>query len=224
MNAIQKGIENQRLLKEYGNEILEEYKKTCSANHIVKKYNISRSPLEKFLKDKNVYLGNSLEVHQARYEKAKSTMMHRYGVENNGQSNKSKESLKRRNSLKKTNIGFIDELEKYTKEVEFYTNKNKKLVLLTDYCYYTGIKFADCVLDEVNPNDYLKRTIDHKISVVSGFFSNIDPSIIGSHTNLIYCIRHINTLKCNSSLGDESFKIISLKIREKLINEGHQHN
>ena len=116
----------------------------------------------------------------------------------------------------------IENFKKYHKEVNLYTERNKKKLIKNNYCYYTGIEFADVNRLNINPNDPLKRSVDHKISILRGFVENIDPEIIGSHINLVYCIRYCNTLKANMSVEDFAFYV--KYIREELINEGYKHN
>ena len=146
-------------------------------------------------------------------------MLSRYGVENAGMI---KGNGWKNNHVIKNKISFIDEYRSYCEKVNNITKDNTKQLIDTGYCYYTGIKFADRKVTPVNPNDPLKRSIDHKISKWIGFLHNIPPENIGDIGNIVYCLKYCNTMKNN--MTEDSFAPYALEIRKRLINEGFESN
>lgn len=222
LNAIDIKNKNNKILEKYGDIIIEEYKKNLDFTTLTKKYEITPERLRIFLRKQNIYQPYSIKSLKIKAEKIKKTTFERYGVENRSQIESKK--LIKRNSLSKIKFKFHKELTEYRELVNHYTKKNKKKLVLNSHCYYTGIKFSDAETKEVNPNCHLKRTIDHKISIIYGFFNKIPAEIIGHETNLVYCLRYCNTLKNATSANDENFKKIIKNLREYLINEGQEHN
>lgn len=228
-NIDQKGIietrdRNRQIISIKGKEIIEEYNKNPSLTDICNIFNVDANPLRKFLKKAGVYNPYSKKALNLRSEKVKSTLNEKYGEDVNNISKLHIDKLKQRNALPKSEMPFIEEFKTYSWHVNHYTNKSVKKLVDTEYCYYTGIRFADYFMTEgVNPNDYLKKTIDHKISLLYGFLTGMDPKIIGDVTNLVYCIRYCNSLKSNSNASDSDFQEICRQIRRKLIDAGYEH-
>lgn len=218
--------------------IIEEYKKYYSISEILKQnkliqqienngFNVksSRPYIEDILKRKNIYQGCGGLNSKFKFKKCEKTMIKKYGVKNISQLKEQKEKsvLLNNNKIKKNIIDLFGiKFNRYKKNVWNYSKKNKKDLLQKTYCYYTGIKFADCFMENVNPNDPLKRTLDHKIPIIIGFINNYSPENIGSVSNLCYCLRICNSIKGSTNL--ENFKPIAKHIREGLINEGYQSN
>jgi hypothetical protein len=201
--------------------ILREYEETPSVKFLHEKYEIGDKALRIFLKSRGVYKGigdRSLQTY--RNDKAKTSLQQKYGVSNNGQRYEHIEKLKERNSIPFVDLPFKEELASYRNRVERITKRNKKYITNTEYCYYTGIKMKEH--EGCNPNDQLLKTVDHKMAIVHGFMLGIDPEIIGGVSNLVYCLRYVNSLKGNKS-ADE-MEIISKYIRGSLINAGYEHN
>lgn len=103
----------------------------------------------------------------------------------------------------------------------FYTNNRVDESKMPQYCYYTGIKFDDCK-GPTNPNSWLKRSVDHKISIIHGFLLGKTPEEICSMDNLIFVLKYVNTIKGNTV--HESFKSMAKILRGRFINEGYEHN
>ena len=215
---------NRYVLSTKGQEIINAYKENPSLTDISNAFNVSVDPLRRFLKNAGVYDPYSKKSLNLRSEKVKSTLNEKYGEDVNNVSKLHIDKLKRRNALPKNEIPFIEEFKTYSWYVNHYTNKSVKKLIDSEYCYYTGVRFADYFMIEgVNPNDYLKKTIDHKISLLYGFLTGIDPKIIGDVTNLVYCIRYCNTIKSNGNVNDSDFQEICRQIRRKLIDAGYEH-
>jgi hypothetical protein len=219
------GQKNKDLIKKFSKEIIYHYQETFSVSACVKKFGISYSPLAIYIKSKGIYRDvHDTERCKKNYQRVKKTFINRYGYENNGQSKESITDLKKRNSIDYKNPIFLNDFFEYRKLVEKYTGRNKKHLIKSKYCYYTGIKFSDSDTHSgsVNPNDHIKRTLDHKISIFEGFLNNIDPYIIGGYSNLVYCLRYCNSIKGNMSASE--FVGLALKIREKFLNENYESN
>lgn len=215
---------NKQIISTKSEEIIKEYNKNPNLTDISNIFNISVDPLRKFLKKVEIYNPYSKKALNLRYKKIKSTLNEKYGEEVNNVSKLQADKLKKRNALPKCEIPFIEDSKNYAWQVNQYTNKSIKKLIDSEYCYYTGIKFADYFMTEgVNPNDYLKKTTDHKISILYGYLTGIDPKIIGDVTNLVYCIRYCNSLKSISNVNDSDFREICLQIRKKLIDAGYEH-
>lgn len=202
--------------------IITQYHQSYSVSDIIEKnkYAIStRKYIVELLKNEGIYQGVGGLSALYKQNKIKTTCMERYGVENIAQH---PDYGWKNNNIEKINISFKSDIDKYKESVISLTKINKKYMIETQYCYYTGIKFADDILDCVNPNDYLKRSLDHKIPIIIGFFNNIEPEIVSSLGNLVWCLKYCNTIKNN--MTEDQFKPLALHIRERLINEGKESN
>lgn len=189
---------------------------------ISKQFGVSTGRLRQFLKDSGVYNAKSKAISDHRQAGIKKTMLAKYGVENN--SSLRTAEIKAWNSIPKTELHYIEDLNNYRKQVYFYTKQMTRKLVKPKYCYYTGIEFIDELLNTPNPNDYLKRCVDHKISVVYGYHFNISPEELSNPSNIVFCLRYINTIKGNSNADDPAFLKICSNIRERLIDEGHKHS
>ena len=201
--------------------IIKRYVEEPNCSLVIREYGISRPRLLRILKDAGVYDPSGYDARQARSRSVKQSIKEKYGVINVGQLEAQKKALAIRNNLEKTIINFNDEFKHYSVLVDYNTNKNKKNVIDSGYCFYTGIGFSD-LKGDTNPNDPLKRTLDHKISKLEGFFRGISPDVIGGTSNLLYCLRYCNSVKGNMDMA--SFAVFSVFIRERLKNEGHESN
>jgi hypothetical protein len=206
-------------------DIVEEYKKTYSVSDILRSIDLdvrrsaARDHIVSILKNEGIYQGVRGLTATHRQKKTQQTMLDRYGVINTGQ-------LPgygwKNNDTKKTEIQFSNEFKNYCKIVDEHTKINKKIMIPIKYCYYTGIAFADGYIANINPNDPLKRSIDHKTSKWIGFMTDVPPDFIGSVTNLVYCLKYCNTIK--NQMNEQMFMPFAKIIREKMINEGHKSN
>lgn len=214
-----KKIINDLILLE--NKIIQKYKETYSVSDVLRSLNFTngyRKYITKLLKEKNIW--DLKKTHIMRVKKIEQTTYDRYGVKNIGELKNS--GWCKFNKIEKSNVEFLKEYDTYREKVKLITNKNKKRMIDLDYCYYTGIKFVDADKNPSNPNDFLKKSIDHKFSKLYGFLHNISPEIIGSVENLAYCLKGCNSIK--GSMSEFEFKEISKIIREKLKNEGKESN
>jgi len=209
------------IVSNFRENIIKHYIEEPNCSLIVREYGISRNRLLKILKDAGVYDPSGYNARRARSKSIKQAIVDKYGVVNVGQLESQKKALFARNNLDKTTIIFHAEFKHFSELVDYYTNKNKKNMTDTGYCFYTGIKFRDSK-GSVNPNDPLKRTLDHKMSKLEGFFRGVSPEVIGGVSNLLYCLRYCNSVKGNMDMA--SFAAFSVFIRERLKNEGHESN
>lgn len=90
-----------------------------------------------------------------------------------------------------------------------------------DYCYYTGIKFADVEKQFVNPNDPRKRSLDHKIPLAICYIKGMTMDEANHPDNLCWCLKVINNIRGTSDL--ESFKPIAEYYRQKFIEAGYDY-
>lgn len=218
----------ENLLSKDRDEIIRQYQECWSVSEILinlygsSKCSGSRRWVTKILEDEGIYLGSSStksnDYCRSRVEKIKATCLERYGVDN---ISKVSGYGWKNNDVKKTELCWMKDYDAYCRLVDLETRRNKKKMISADYCYYTGIKFADSSsVGLVNPNDPLKRSVDHKISKLFGFMTNIHHINIGSVGNLVFCLKYCNTMKNNMSC--EQFKPFAEIIREKMIHEGKE--
>lgn len=209
-------------LSRHYNEIVSRYNETNNVSLIMREFDVSRNCILRTLNELNIYDPRSVESRKARSLAVKTAMQKKYGIDNPGQFESQKNALNIRNSIPKTSLKFLDDFKMYCEEIDYITNKNRKTLIDSGYCFYTGIKFVDVDNEQVNPNDLLKRTIDHKLSKLEGYLSGLPPEVIGSSSNLVFCLRYCNSVKGNMNVM--TFRPLATQIRERLINEGHQSN
>ncbi len=209
--------------------IIVQYEKLYSVTKVLNlikiQYNIKlgRKPIEDYLKSIDIYEGlngeNYLKTKVANNEKI---LMERYGVKNWGQTENG--GYKLQNKIPYERLNFIDkDIKKYKTNVEKLTRLNiKKMKMIPEYCFYTGIKFIDCEQNKVNPNDPRKRSIDHKIPVIICYFNNIPAEKTASIDNLVFVLKYVNSIKGNTL--HESFLNIAPKLRKAFINAGYKSN
>jgi hypothetical protein len=90
-----------------------------------------------------------------------------------------------------------------------------------DYCYYTGIKFADVEKQFVNPNDPRKRSLDHKIPLAICYIKGMTMDEANHPDNLCWCLKVVNNIRGTSDL--ESFKPVIEYYRKKFIEAGYDY-
>ena len=217
-------IENKSKLINSFDEIVELYKneesivdciKSVLHNDDIKFLMSYYAFVEKELKSRGVHVG--LRATTKRTKKIQQTT-----IKNHGTLYISK-NWSTINKIPYKKLSFVDsEFSKYSKAVQKLTAKNIKKKPKTDYCEYTGIKFGDVDGTECNPNSPIKRSIDHKIPTVWGFFNNIPVEEIAGVDNLAYVLKYVNTVKANTLY--ESFIPIVLKLRKIFKNEGYESN
>ncbi len=204
--------------------IIEEYKKCYSVTEVLTNLNwpkTYRSCVERILKEEEgLYQGCGGKSALYKQSKIRQAVFEKYGVDNITKHHQSGYTIQ--NKIPYTKPKIFVEFKKYRKEVERITNINKKKLIDSGYCYYTGIKFADSDGKTVNPNDPLKRTIDHKIPIIFGYINDIKPSEISSVSNLVFCLRLCNNIKASTNFKD--FLPIAKFIRQSLIDENYQSN
>lgn len=183
---------------------------------------IQRGHIVKILKEENVYEGLKGENYiKNKVEKQKQLMLERYGVENISQHPTKGGGYTKQNSIPYNKIPFFkDEYISYRKKVEELTNKNIRKHFknnLPTHCEYTNVEFTD-VSKKSNPNDPLKRTVDHRVSVSNCYLLGKSVEECSDILNISFCLRIVNTLKQNQNI--EHFQPMLQKIKEVLINEG----
>ena len=91
----------------------------------------------------------------------------------------------------------------YARKVSFFTKKNKKLLFekWDGFDYYDNEYIRDNLLLDYNDKNY--PTIDHKISVLNGFFQNISPEKLSSIENLCITKKRINSSKYSRRTQNE---------------------
>lgn len=213
----------EQLFSTHGTEILTKYETGISISDLKNTYKINR----KFIEDCVKRLGGSLrgvtqnsQSRSLRGNKRMETLKARYGVINPGQLENS--PIKLANKIPYTAPIFYKQFYEYKQEVERFTKrfirqcKNKNQ--LPTHCEYTGIEFADTKRSIVNPNDWFKRTIDHRISVLQCYLNEWTVEQACVPSNLVFCLRYINTIKGNIS-ENEFIKNYVPKLKKLLSNE-----
>lgn len=151
------------------------------------------------LKDAAVYqtLGD-LEFEQKRQAKIKATLKNKYGVDNAGQ--REGNGWNKLNHIPYNKPAFLMDYQNFRSQVDRDLKKKKARgeINLLSQCEYTGIVFSDSQSDLVNPNDPMKRTIDHRIPVIECFIKGWTVEQTNADDNLVQCTRMINTLKNNT--------------------------
>lgn len=127
-------------------------------------------------------------------EKKKETFQKNYGLDHIFSSNKLK------GEMFESKYGFNpyipleakDEFQKYKDSVWKFTYRVKKFLIKNwnGYDYYDNQYIKENY--KLDSNDPMYPSIDHKISVFSGFKNKIDPSVIGGIDNLCITKRSIN--------------------------------
>ena len=103
-----------------------------------------------------------------------------------------------------------------------HSRKDAKPVLPeADYCAYTGIRFADASGGICNPNDPLKRSIDHMKPLVLCYAEGWTIDEANHPDNLCWVLKCINTVRGCSELT--SFKPLADWYRSELIEQGHEY-
>ena len=155
--------------------------------------------------------------------KIQATVLNRYGVVNIGQLDNY--GRKRFNAIPYTKLKLVEEIKEFRRLVDIITQQKvqqlKKQKKLLTTCNYTGIPFIDEIKLEVNPNDPLKRTVDHVVPVTEAFFLGWTPEQTAADTNIVFCLRIVNTLKHNTDA--EKFKKMYVPLlKERLIYESQR--
>jgi hypothetical protein len=157
---------------------------------------------------------------EKKQKKVQATVKQRYGVINVGQLEGY--GRKELNKIPYKKLSMMDEMSNYRKLVEDlttrYVSSLKKKNLLPERCHYTDYKFNDVLLEKVNPNDPLKRTVDHVVPVSEAFFLGWPAEKTASADNIVFCLRCVNTVKSNTDAARFK-KILVPLIKERLLHE-----
>lgn len=201
------------------------YKETYSVTQVMNIVNdgVGRRKINKILKDAGIYEGlNGPNYLKKKQEVIQNIMVDRYGVRNISQLKKT--GYTTLNKIEYQKIGKInEELHVYKSAVRKLTEKNIKEHYnknLPEYCYYTGIRFADAIQDKVNPNDPRKRSIDHKLPIIMGYYGGHSVEEVADINNITFVLKYVNTVKCN--MPEDAFIPLAKKIREVFIHEGFE--
>jgi len=183
-------------LERYGEEDFnnnEKYKNTCLEKYGVDNVFKAIDIIDKIDTIKRNKYGSNLEL---VVDKMKITMFNKYGVDNISKLDKIKEIKK----YKMIGMGnwykpYKNDYIKYRYRVDYLTKKNITQLLEN----WDGKDYYDneYILPyyKLNCNNILYPTIDHKISVKSGFLSNISVEEISATDNLCLTKRTINSKK-----------------------------
>lgn len=182
---------------------------------------VSREKIVKILTDANVYEGLTGENYTKHSQtRIQQKVKDKFGVKNYGMVSG---GWSISNKIPYTKVNCFDkEFTEYKEQVDKLTRKNLKKIVKPEYCEYTGVKFIDAIQDRVNPNDPRKRTVDHRIPVITCFLNNVTVEEASALHNLAFVLRYVNTIKSNSTY--ESFIPLAKKIRKIMINENFPHN
>ena len=90
-----------------------------------------------------------------------------------------------------------------------------------DYCYHTGIKFADAGQQHTNPNDPRKRSLDHIIPLAICYIKGMTMDEANHPDNLCWCLKVINNVRGTSDL--DSYKPVADFYRQKFIEAGYDY-
>lgn len=195
-------------------EIHKKYSNGENIDGLTKIFGISRNVIERVLTSHGVDIksyNHKRHCQIAKHKKLKKTMIERYGVENYGQlHNCGYVALNKRPYTKPK---FYNEFQKYRAEVEKITKLNIKKMTIPSECYITGITFADELNKEVNPNDWYKRSIDHKRSILDCYLNNIETYIAGGVDNIIFVLKYVNNIK-----GNMPIDVFEKIYKDKLLN------
>lgn len=201
-------------------EVISVYKETYSVTQVLKHFGYPKGNSERrrqitnILKDADIFEGLSgTNVLRKKQERAEKTNLKKYGVKN--YSNTEHGSLNLHNHRDKTPFPLVENFKIYQQQVTNETKKTIRKLKNTPkptHCEYLGIEFVN---DKIaNPNDQLKRTIDHKKSVYSCWLDGLSPEEASHQSNLAWICRYANSIKGNADYDD--IKHIFPKIKDKL--------
>lgn len=165
------------------------------------KISVLTKKVREFLKGRGIYR----RYVPGTFKKTKETLVSKYGVENFGQMNASKNYLSRRNNAEVLKISGSAEEKAYRDEVRRITARSLRagdLAKKSDY--YTGIDFIEELCNPMLMQGSLYPTVDHKLSVFHCFFNGIPAEVCGGIDNLAYSFRWVNTMKGN--MTEEEFR------------------
>lgn len=186
--------------------------KTNLGNGILRKLIVAE------LKLSNLYQGVAgKEAQQKKQIKLQNTMIKKYGVINNGQ--REGHGRTALNSIPYKKLPMLLQMSEYRKSVEVLTKKLvqklKKNNNLPTTCFYTNNTFNDNILRRVNPNDPLKRTVDHVVPITEAFLLGWPAEKCAASNNIVFCLRVVNSLKHNTD-ADRFKRLLVPIIKEKL--------
>lgn len=193
-------------IAEKGDDILNLYDQGYTIHELINNFNIGRNRIEKHIVNSGRILRGFNFLGNRKNEKTKQTLFKKYGVINPGQLTTGGYGML--NTIPYKKPSFYSTFIEYRKQVELLTQKYikqlKKEKRLPKQCYFTGILFADEKNIKVNPNDWYKRTVDHKKSVLLGFLQNETPEVVANPDNIIFVLKYVNTIKGN--MPEDVFK------------------
>ena len=201
-------------------QIISAYKETYSVSQVLLYFGYTvtssskRNKITKMLKEEGVYDGAyGKNAVRKKIERIEKTNLEIYGVKNYSYTKHG--SLNLHNHRDKTSFPIVEEFRLYQQQVTYETKKTiRKLkhIPKPTHCEYLGVEFVD---DNIaNPNDQLKRTIDHKKSVYNCWLDGLSPEEASHQDNLVWICRYANSIKGNADYDD--IKYVFPKIKEKL--------
>lgn len=191
-------VQHKKYIKLLGKSgrVVYDYNTGCSVSALAKKYRVGRNSIEKIIKESGTVLRGFIHTEESRnklQEAMKQTLQERYGVDNIGQKTGGFSS---QNKIPYTKPQFVDDFMTFKKAVGYETQRTLRKINKPLCCEVTGIMFADAH-KPANPNDYYKRSVDHKVSILECFLLNKSPEEAAARENVIFVLRYINTIKGN---------------------------
>lgn len=200
-----------------GGYLVKDYLDGYSISALVRKYSVSRCTAQNIITES----GHSLRGFNHTKESAafvakeiSKTVMKNHGVKNIGMLKNSGFTVA--NKIEYNKPAFYEEFLVYKDEVGKQTRRNvNKMGELPTHCYITGLEFAD-TQGAANPNDFFKRTVDHKKSVLECFIDGDTVEETAAEKNIIFILRYINNVKGNQNIdtfteqwGDRLTKLLT---------------
>lgn len=191
-----------------------------SISELCRIYGFLRKNLELFLKNDNIEI-RGVHLHTNRAKKlSKEKCLKKYGVDNISKLESNRKKMKEWNKKAYSENGnlkikhewlmyitgkcvhptFKKQFELYKEKVLQVTKIEKKKLIFTGKCYYTGVN----IHNDTNKLDNHYFSIDHKISILHGFENGLPYNYIGSNVNLCYCSRICNSIK--REMNEDEFK------------------
>lgn len=204
--------------------------RNCDKGQPISIYNI-RPYIEEMLINENLYVSHRESVIEG-HKRARQKLFEKEGIVNVSQRNNGSGWCKM-NDIERNKVKFFEDFLNYREEVNRLTKRNKQRLLrgtfpgwenytLPKYCEFTGIKFSDADSKNVNPNDFLKRSLDHRESVLMCYMKGWSVEECADPSNFAFVLKQCNSLKGNVSYN-EFMEVFAPKIRKELINEGYEY-
>ena len=188
-------------------EVISVYKETYSVTQVLKHFNYPhgnserRNEINTILKEEGIFEGSTgPNVLKKKQERIERTNLEKYGVINYSQTDGGKNNFHNQRERHSFCID-VDDFKVFQEQVRTQTKKNiRKIKDRPTHCEYLGVEFVD---DNIcNPNDYRKRSIDHRKSVYSCWLDNMSVEETCHPDNLSWVCKYVNSVKGNTDYED----------------------